>query len=224
MIIRDICTRVCISPLLLCSVYLLYSGLQTHTHTHTQAHTYTQAHTHGNMMTALPPSEKWQMLHLWCQALVSEGQLIHLYAAVRRSWRLSGGGDSPRMEAWFSFFFFEWSGSWSVGGVAVEGVVRLVNPILNHQGSQHSDILENHICTRGGGMHATHTHTHTHTHAVYLIQSSHTHTHTLEDTQNEPRRKLNCACFIIWAVQCFSQAPVHCNGVMYISLQPNGLH
>ena len=157
-------------------IYFTQAYKHTHTHTHTQAHTYTQAHTHGNMMTALPPSEKWQMLHLWCQALVSEGQLIHLYAAVRRSWRLSGGGDSPRMEAWFSFFFFEWSGSWSVGGVAVEGVVRLVNPILNHQGSQHSDILENHICTRGGGMHATHTHTHTHT--LYTLSSHPTHTHT----------------------------------------------
>lgn len=87
-------------------------------------------------------------------------------------------------------------------------------PILNHQGSQHLDILENHICTRGGYVRETHTHIYKHTLTAYLIPSSlllhaHTltHSHLLKDTQNGPRRKLNCTCFIIWAVQCFSQAP-----------------
>ena len=83
-----------------------------------------------------------------------------------------GGGGRFRRGVWmgwffFFFFFFFLSGRdrGSVGGGAVEGVVRLVNPILNHQGSQHSDILENHICAEGGGGVCTqHTHTHTHTH------------------------------------------------------------
>ena len=103
-----------------------------------------------------------------------------------RSWpaivKAGGGGEVRRGRrlGWFYFsFFFFLSGRdrGSVGGGTVEGVVRLVNPILNHQGSQHSDILENHICAEGGGG-ARNTHTHTHTHAVYLIPSSHTHTHT----------------------------------------------
>lgn len=58
-------------------------------------------------------------------------------------------------------------------------------PILNHQGSQHSDILENHICAR-------------HTRCIpYPVSPSSPHTHTTKDTQNGLRRKLNCACFII---------------------------
>lgn len=68
-------------------------------------------------------------------------------------------------------------------------------PILNHQGFQHSDILENHICAGGGGGKTTHKHT------LYTLPvippSPHAHKHTLKDTQNCPRRKLNCACFII---------------------------
>lgn len=94
------------------------------------AQTRTQRHTsQGNKMADASPAMR--------SARVG-GQLIRLYTAARHRpgvgeegarWRLGLGGQM--------------CGRWCCRRCGSFG-----KPILNHQGSQHSDILENHICAR----------------------------------------------------------------------------
>lgn len=125
----------------------------------------------------LSPS-KWQMLHLWCQALVSEvnwficPQLSNNHEVLV----LMGGMEGGCKGCW-GRLGFEWSdhsqmcGRWYCRRCGSFG-----QPILNHQGSQHSDILENHIYARRDA----HDNTHTQTHTLYTLSrhpSIATHTH-----------------------------------------------
>lgn len=86
-------------------------------------------------------------------------------------------------------------------------------PILNHQDSQHSDILENHICAR-----------HTRCIPYPVIPSSpHTHTHYKRHSKRAEKEIELCMFYYLSGAMLYP-GPGHCNGVMYISLQPNGLH
>lgn len=140
------------------------------------------------------PLSRWQMPHMWCQAPVSE---VNWFICPQLSGEWEAAWEAGLLSVRITFG--------CVGSGTVEGVVHLVNPFKSSRLSSTQTSLKTTSVLEE----------HTHRNAVYLIlptlptprSSSFTHTHTQKDTQNESRRKLNCACFIIWAVQCFSPSP-----------------
>lgn len=132
------------------------------------------------------------MLHLVMSSAHVRGQLIHLSTAVQQS-RDHGVGEGGVKVAWGGSGF-EWSDDGQMCGWRhCRRCGSFGQPILNHQSSQHLDILENHICATGDAHENTHTqcilypiilpllypHTHTHWKSLKTVQEGNWIVHVL---------------------------------------------
>lgn len=96
------------------------------------------------------------MLHLWCQALVSEVNWF-ICPQLSNNHKITMLGEAggwwvvawERKGCWGSLGFERSDHGQMCGWLYCRRCGSSGQPLLNLQSSQHSDILENHICVRG---------------------------------------------------------------------------